>query len=196
MEQDDITTGRVTFNQLEQVSKLTVRDLCPEIRGIDARQDWKLRRLGRFANDAESFQQRICDFIIEHKDRLFVDDKDAINTAKYLIDRVHLMQNFSRRNPIAYVLGYYVTTKSGYAAGDAINSKLLKKVNDFLLVGNSDKVGQIKDSSIATADVIRYARYWINTLGKMLDTDDDGTNQSIYDAPEEGQDADDDLEDY
>jgi hypothetical protein len=64
------------------------------------------------------------------------------------------IENVKYFNPTAYVLGYIVTN-----GGDVIDPDIMTVVFNNL--------STLQDDSVKPADVVRYSRYWVGTLGKF-----------------------------
>lgn len=103
----------------------------------------------------DKFKFNLDNFVrnIDKKIQLTVENRDEMcETASRLPTIKYL-------NPIAYALGYWVT-KGGVKIDDK-NWKKINTVKDGVQIINID----LKDSNVYPADVIRYARFWINLKG-------------------------------
>ena len=150
---DDDREYRPTFEQeVSARGQLNTARSCHV--GIDF-NDPDYNKKVRELSPEDKFKFNLDNFVrnIDKKINLSVNDRDEmcemlsrIPTVKYL-------------NPIAYALGYWVT-RGGVKIDDK-NWKIINTVKDGVQRINID----LKDSNVYPADVIRYARFWINIKG-------------------------------
>jgi hypothetical protein len=100
--------------------------------------------------------------------RKFQEDRRDLNIQlsdkdMHAIDRlIKLDLRIKFKNPLAFLLGYYVVSKSKNIREDDVN-QMYQLCNKF--VERNQKDGYARFSSIRKADIIRYARF-INSLPK------------------------------
>lgn len=81
-----------------------------------------------------------------NEDDIFVistQDRNAMCLKANNLDKIKYL------NPTAYIIGYIVTGGG-------------KKINKKLLTESFTKLDYLTDDSVKPADVVRYAKYWVN----------------------------------
>lgn len=75
-----------------------------------------------------------------------------------MVEAVWLIENIEFKNPVAYMLGYYVVV------ANKVNAKRLKIASDAL-----EQIAP--QGEIAPVDILRYAFYWIEVLKPAMNTE-------------------------
>ena len=96
-------------------------------------------------SDQERFAEKVNVYLQKYRDELFNDSQ-----MNYLLDKINSIKNVRFKNPLGYVIGYYVTDRNRYGE-KYINVQKYNKIKKI-----------VKDESdvISLPDVIRYARMW------------------------------------
>ena len=107
----------------------------------------KINPLDRFKYEVDKFAKEL-----HETDKILFDVKDRDEMCLH----ASKLNNIKYLNPIAYVIGYWITD-----GGEKINIKKWKNINT---IKNEVQIINInlKDSNIYPADIIRYSRYWLN----------------------------------
>ena len=96
-------------------------------------------------SDQERFAEKVNVYLQKYRDELFSDSQ-----LSFLIEKINSIKNVRFKNPLGYVLGYYVNDISNIGS-KYINKTKFKKIK---------KIVKAESEVISLPDIIRYARMW------------------------------------
>lgn len=105
------------------------------------------RRTG-IISDQERFAEKVNVYLQKYREELFTDYQ-----LNFLLEKINSIKNVRFKNPLGYVLGYYVNDISNIG-NKYINKTKFKKIK---------KIVKTESEVISLPDIIRYSRMWSKT---------------------------------
>lgn len=96
-------------------------------------------------SDQERFAEKVNVYLQKYREELFTDSQ-----LNFLLERINTIKNVRFKNPLGYVLGYYVNDINNIGI-KYINPTKFKKIK---------KIVKTESEVISLPDIIRYARMW------------------------------------
>ena len=96
-------------------------------------------------SDQERFAEKVNVYLQKYRDELFTDYQ-----LNFLLEKINSIKNVRFKNPLGYVLGYYVNDISNIG-NKYINKTKFKKIK---------KIVKAESEVISLPDIIRYSRMW------------------------------------